>query len=246
MDLPHVRLLRPPALKIDASTPCVLELNIPIRLPHKLDPSITVPPYHPGTTTADDLLDFQALPVLRRLMAAAVMDLFGAEHAAATLEAHQRDTPSAGFPLRLFHQVEATVHEANDVDVVTGYFKDYFGGDQHGPIEAYEEYPEEGRIAIIHSFTLNLVRGVTGGKELEEMNPRALVLHVVEEGDSSAVVRDEVVFRVREYTKDARKHWVSIPLGEEMKRADGLVYPLFPNCDMLEKGVAPGGRGQIS
>ncbi|KAK4040388.1 hypothetical protein C8A01DRAFT_35622 [Parachaetomium inaequale] len=48
MALPLTRLLRPSAMKIDADTPCVLEMHIPIDLPHRLDPSLPAPPYHPA------------------------------------------------------------------------------------------------------------------------------------------------------------------------------------------------------
>ena len=87
MAVPPIRLLRPSAMTIDAEIPCVLEIGIPTTLPHRLDPSLPAPPYHPGTITAEEFRDSYAMPLLRRLVAQIVSHLFGPEHATAALEA---------------------------------------------------------------------------------------------------------------------------------------------------------------
>lgn len=45
MACPPVRLLRPCALQVETTTPCILEVNIPIPLPYRLDPALPAPPY---------------------------------------------------------------------------------------------------------------------------------------------------------------------------------------------------------
>ncbi|KAK4139829.1 uncharacterized protein C8A04DRAFT_32660 [Dichotomopilus funicola] len=59
MTLPPVKLLRPDGLQIDADTPCILEVNIPITLPHQLDPSLPAPPYHNRDGGPEDEIVFE-------------------------------------------------------------------------------------------------------------------------------------------------------------------------------------------
>ena len=173
---PPVRLLRPSWLKIDADAPCVLEMHIPMALPHRLDPSVPAPPYHPGMVTADDLVRLHVTPVLRRVMAAIVSCLFGPQHASAALAAPTWTASAPGAPRRRFlveYDVSAIVDRENGFDLVAGYWKDDQGVEGHGPIDCYEEEPE-GDLLILHAFMVSLVCGVRDAKQLVEMNLRVL------------------------------------------------------------------------
>lgn len=86
MALPPIRLVHTNALKTEATTPCVLEMHVPITLPHRLGPSLRAPPYNPDSVTRDDLLEGHTFPVLRRLMAALVSHMLGPEDGAAVLK----------------------------------------------------------------------------------------------------------------------------------------------------------------
>ena len=123
MAFPPIRLVRISALKIEATTPCVLEMHVPITLPHRLDPSLPAPPYNPDTVTGDDLLERHAFPVLRRLMAAFVSHMFGPEDGAAVLKVAYRGIPAAEAPkLRLVAEFDAIpVAEGNSFDLAAGY-----------------------------------------------------------------------------------------------------------------------------
>lgn len=57
--LPPIRLARPDGFRIDADTPCVLEMQLPIPLPHRLDPSLPAPPYHNDTIDPYVFRDFR-------------------------------------------------------------------------------------------------------------------------------------------------------------------------------------------
>lgn len=221
MAVPPVKLLLPSALKIDADTPCVLQMHIPIALPHRLDPSVPAPPYHPGTVTAECFRDLHAMPLLRRLIAQIVSQMFGPEYAAAALTAPTRAT-SESRNLRLLANWDASavVDKENGFNVAAGYWKDIYSGDSYGPIYAYEEDPW-GRIIIFQAFKMYLVCGVRDAKQLEEINPRALRFDIVE--DSSGNSGHELVFEVREYTEDTRRRTVNVYVGSSMEISDAPV-----------------------
>ena len=100
MAVPPIRLLRPSAMTLHAEIPCVLEIGIPIALPHRLDPLLPAPPYHPGTITAKEFRESYAMPLLRRVVAQIASHLFGSEHAKAALEVPTQAT-SPPYGLRL-------------------------------------------------------------------------------------------------------------------------------------------------
>lgn len=218
MAVPPIRLLRPSALKIDADSPCVLEMRIPIALPYRLDPSLPAPPYHPGTITAEQFRALHAMPLLRGLMAQIVSHMFGPEYAAATLEAPTQAT-SPPCDLRLLATWDASTifDKENGLDFAAGYWKDTYGREGHGPIDA-SQGDLWGRILIFHKFKLSLIRGVRDAKQLEEMYPRAFRFDVIEEGSGES--GHEVVFEVREYTEDIRKRHVNVTLSVPMKFGD--------------------------
>ncbi|KAK4148410.1 hypothetical protein C8A00DRAFT_39026 [Chaetomidium leptoderma] len=228
MALPPVRLLRPSALKIDADTPCVLEMHVPVAVPYRLDSSLPAPPYYPGGVTDEDLLDLHAMPVLRRLMAEIVSHMFGPEHAAAALEAPTRAIPTPGAPkLRLVAEFDASTvaDKENGFDLAAGYWKDTYGIEHHGSIDAYEEDPLSGEIVILQAFMVSLVRGVRDAKQLMEVNPRALRFNLVGEREGSGALGDELVFEVGEYTEDFRKRYINMSLTLPMSIGDSTAAP---------------------
>ncbi|KAK4246602.1 hypothetical protein C7999DRAFT_33034 [Corynascus novoguineensis] len=228
MALPPVRLLRPSALKIDADTPCVLEMYVPVAIPHSLDPSLPAPPYHPGNVTGDDLLDPHAMPVLRRLMADIVSHMFGPDHAAAALEAPTQAMPTPGAPkLRLTAEFDASAvaDKENDFDLAAGYWKDDRGIEHHASIDAYEEDPLSGEIVILQGFIVSLVRGIRDAKQLLEVNPRALRFNLVVGRAGSEALGDELVFEVSEYTEGFRKLYINKSLSYVMGIGDSTAIP---------------------
>lgn len=227
MALPPVQLLRPGALKIDADTPCVMEMHVPVAVPHRLDPSLPAPPYQPGNMTDEDLID-HAMPVLRRLIAEIVCHMFGSEHAAAVLEVPTRAIPiPGGLKLRLVAEFDASAvaDKENGFDLATGYWKDTFGVEHYGPIDAYEEDPRSGEIVILQGFMVSLVRGVRDAKQLMDMNPRALRFDLVEEREGSGALGEKLVFKVGEYTEVFRKRYINKSLSLFVSMGDSTVTP---------------------
>ena len=227
MALPPVQLLCPSALRIDADTPCVLEMHVPIAVPHNLDPSLPAPPYH--NVNGEDLLDLHALPVLRRLMAGIVSHMFGSEHAAAALEATTQAIPTnPGAPnLRLIAEFDASAvaNKENGWDLAAGYWKDTRGIEHHASIDAYEEDPLSGEIVILEGFMLSLVRGVRDARQLMEVNPRALRFDLVGGRGGSRTQGDELVFEVGEYTEGFRTRHINKSLAYLMGIGDSTASP---------------------
>ncbi len=226
MALPPVQLLCPSALKIDADTPCVLEMHVPVAVPHSLDPSLPAPPYH--NVNGEDLLDLYALPVLRRLMAGIVSHMFGSEHAAAALEATTRAIPTLGASnLRLMAEfdVSAVANKENGLDIAAGYWKDTRGTEHHASIDAYEEDPLSGEIVILEGFMVSFVRGVRDARQLMEVNPRAFRFDLVGGRGGSRTQGDELVFEVGEYTEGFRTCYVNKSLAYLMGIGDSTASP---------------------
>jgi hypothetical protein len=226
MALPPVRLLRPSALKIDIDAPCVLEMHVPVKVPHRLDPSLPAPPYHLDSVTSDELLYVHAMPVLRRLMAGVVSQMFGPEHAVTALEAPIQASPDPVAPkLRLLAEFDASdvADKEGGFDLAAGYWKDSRGIEHRESIDAYEEDPLSGEIVILQGFMISLVRGVRDSKQLREMNPRALRFKFVEGREGGGVLGDELVFEVGEYTEYFRQHYINTSLT--MKIGDWTAAP---------------------
>lgn len=225
MALLPIQLVRPSALQIDADTPCVLEMHIPITLPHQLDPSLPAPPYHLGIVGAEAGLSSHAIPVLRRLMAGIVYRLFGPEHAADALNASDQallPTPGARH-LRLVSDFDSSlvIDRKNGFNLAAGYYKDQYGDEGHGPIDAYVE-EIKGHIVILHGFVLHLIRGVRDARKLVEINPRVLRFDLVGEGEGRGALGHELVFGVKEYTEAFRRLFVLKELSILMRNGDSI------------------------
>jgi hypothetical protein len=219
MALPPVRLLRPSALKIDADAPCVLEMHVPVTVPHRLDPSLPAPPYRLDSVTSDELLYLHAMPVLRRLMAGIASQMLGPEHAVTSLEAPIQAIPNpVAAKLRLLAEFDASdvANKEDGFDLATGCWKDSRGIEHRESIDAYEEDPLSGEIVILQGFMISLVRGVRDAKQLKEMNPRAFRFDFVEEEEGGGVLADELVFEVGEYTEYFRQHYINTSLMMEI------------------------------
>ncbi|KAK3301709.1 uncharacterized protein B0T15DRAFT_577978 [Chaetomium strumarium] len=208
MALPPVKLLRPNALQIDANTPCVLEVNIPITLPHRLDPPLPAPPYHNrdgGGLPAEDFRDFNAMPLARALLAQVVSRMFGSEYTGAIVDFRPRARP---FDFLLVASWECdAVTDKTSFDFPAGRWIDMYGKEGHGTIHAFMEVPDLDWIEVYHAFKYYLVRGPWEPGMLEEMNPRVLRFDVVEGSGGSS--EDEIVFEVREYTEVMRTRCVN-------------------------------------
>ncbi|KAH6620953.1 hypothetical protein B0J18DRAFT_431109 [Chaetomium sp. MPI-SDFR-AT-0129] len=228
MALPPVQLVRSSALQIDADTPCVLEMHVPITLPHQLDPSMPAPPYHLAMGAEDGLSSY-ARPVLRRLMAEIVSRLFGPEHAAEALKAPDRALPTPGAHyLRLISDFDLyiIVDRKNGFNLAAGYWKDQYGEEGHGPIDAYVEDIGD-KIIVLRGFVLYLIRGVRDARELVEMNPRVLRFDLVGEGEGEGrgAPGHELVFGVKEYTEFERGCDIPEGLAPLMGVGDLVVTP---------------------
>ncbi|KAK4238534.1 hypothetical protein C8A03DRAFT_33411 [Achaetomium macrosporum] len=221
MAAPSIKLIRPSALQIDASAPCVLEINIPITLSHRLDPSLPAPPYHAGTITAEDFRDHHAMPLLRGLIAQIASHILGPEYAPAALEAEA--TPKISV-LRLLDTWDgsAITDKVDGFNLAAGYLKDMHGEEGHG-IYAYEDIFD--RIEVLHGFKFHLVSGIQQAERLSEINPR-VVRFDVDENSCGGGIGEEVVFKVREYTEDIRARHVNVDVAWRMALEENILQAI--------------------
>jgi hypothetical protein len=196
-------------------------MHVPVTVPHLVDPSLPAPPYHPGNVTGEDLLELHAMPVLRRLMAEIVSQMFGPEHGAAALKAPDRAIPiQETNKLRLVAEFDASAvaDKENGFDLAAGYWKDTHGTEHFEAIDAYEEDLLSGEIVVLQGFMVSLVRGIRDAKQLMEVNPRALCFNFVGLGE-------ELVFEVKEYTEYWRKVYTNMSLSLPMRIGDSTATP---------------------
>ncbi|KAK3293861.1 uncharacterized protein B0H64DRAFT_374723 [Chaetomium fimeti] len=233
-----IKLLRPSALQLSADEPCILEMHIPIALPHRLDPSLPAPPYHTGTILPHDFRDRHAISVFRPLMAQVLAHMLGsasassdpdadpaAEHVAAANAAVSRlgfdvaTSPSDSYRLFDSWEADTVFDKESGFDLERGYWKNKKGEKHRGVIRAFDDVFD--RIIIYHTFVLRLVCGTGEAAAWKEANPRVVRFDVVpveeeEEGDQGWD-GGEVVFEVKEYTENARRRVnaeVAMPMAD--------------------------------
>ncbi|KAH6631829.1 hypothetical protein F5144DRAFT_572305 [Chaetomium tenue] len=213
-----VRLLRPGALQIDATTPCVLEINMPIPLPYRLDPLLPAPPYilddrndndnGNGNDAAipDAFRDTHVQPLVRRLIPQIAAHLFGSDSS----------DSDPDHPGQLLSSWDASIarDKQHDFDFTgCGWWRDHFGVEHRGPVHAYNEFADA--IEVLHAFRFYLVRGVADAAALRASNPRVLRLDVVEGDAGGCGWRQQlgreggVAFEVKEYTEAMRRTYVN-------------------------------------
>ncbi len=139
MAYPPVKLIRPSAFELDLAEPCLLEIHIPIPLPHRLDPSLPAPPYilnhnddlpnPPGNRTTVSPEDYQtihALPLLRYLISQIQSKLFSqptsasAAAVAATTATASSSDPDLGGQLLHSWDVSIVPDKQGRFDVAAG------------------------------------------------------------------------------------------------------------------------------
>lgn len=207
MAVPPITLIRHYTLPTDADKPCVLELHIPINLPHRIDPSLPAPPYHGGTTPVEVFRDDYAMPLLRGLMAQIVSLMFGPDHAATALEAQARAQVGIDHGWHCHHITD----RENGFDLAAGYWKDQYGIECRDPTHAYDDGPD--RIIVFRAFKLRLICGVQDLKKIGELNPRVLRFDMPNRDRLGSGSVEELVFGVREYPEKERRQFVNGGIG---------------------------------
>ncbi|KAL2020070.1 hypothetical protein VTK56DRAFT_8874 [Thermocarpiscus australiensis] len=186
--LPPITLLRPSALLIPSTAPLILEINIPIPLPHHLDPSLPPPPYHnrPGGLPAEFFRDDHAFPLTRALLTKIISHLLGPTYPGALLDvADPRTTtciPGPGdlvglsdskFDFLLVASWECdAVTDKKDFDFEGGWWRDQYGVEHRRVVQGFIEVPGIEWIEVYNAFRYYLVRGVWEVERLEEVDPR--------------------------------------------------------------------------
>jgi hypothetical protein len=227
MVCPRVLLLRPIALQIDATTPCVLEVNIPIPLPYHLDPSLPAPPYilddrndndndnddDNDNTIPDAFRDTHVQPLVRRLIPQIAAHLFGSV-VPDDADSSDSDPDHPGQLLLSSWDANIARDKQDDFDLAgRGWWRDHFGVKHGGAVHAYNEF--DNGIQVLHAFRFYLVRGIADAAALRAFNPRVLRLDVVEGGVDGCGWRQQqgqeggVTFEVKEYTEAMRRTYVN-------------------------------------
>jgi hypothetical protein len=116
------------------------------------------------------------------------------------------------------------IDRENGFNLAAGYYKDQYGDEGHGPIDAYVE-EVGGHIVILHGFVLYLARGVRDAWKLVETNPRVLRFDLAGRGEGRGALGHELVFGVKEYTEAFRKRFVHDELAILVWNGDLIATP---------------------
>ena len=205
-----VKLVRPSALQLSAHEPCVLEIHIPVTIPHRLNPSLPAPPYHAGTVEPYGFRNHHGITVFRPLMAQILAHMLGLNsssdpdyiNAMSNLELEVATDSNDSFRLFATWKTDAVFDKANGFDFEAGYWKSRHGEEHRAIIHAFEDVWD--RIIIYQGYVLWLICGVGEAAGWREVNPRVVRFDVVEEANQDWDGR-EIMFEAGEYTETARR-----------------------------------------
>lgn len=197
MDSFPVKLLLPdqPGFGLTRYTPCVFEVNIPIGLPRLIDSSLPAPPYI-GSKALDNRLQVLVRPLMRAILTGLLKELLGSDYPVCSILGSDPDDITETYRTSE-HWDAKCIQSMADIDLEAGQWKDQFGREGRGPIEAYIENADGG-VSLVLGFSYTLVQGPTipGGDD----NPRAIQFQA-----EPALSDGKVVFHMKEYTGQSRK-----------------------------------------
>lgn len=183
-------------------TPCVFEVIVPIGLPALIDPSLPAPPYV-GSKALDSDLQRLVRPLMRAILSGLLKELLGSDYPICSLLGSDPD----GNISESYREFECwdskIVQSMADVDLEAGRWKDQFGEEGHGKIEAYIDRAGFGHSSLIFGLKYILVQGPTipGGDD----NPRAIQFQA-----EPALSDGKIVFHTQEYSGQGRKSFNNI------------------------------------
>lgn len=197
MDSFPVKLLLPDRLDfmVTSATQCVFEVIIPLEIPRLIDTSLPAPPYI-GIDATYNGLQILVRPTMRAIMSGLLRELMGSGYPVCSLlgsdpdgNISQSNRVSEGWDAKF-------LLDKADFDLKAGTWKDQFGEEGHGTIDAYVEEPD-GWVSLFFGFQYLLVQGtIPEGDE----NPRVIQFRA-----EPALSDGKVVFHTREYTERGRK-----------------------------------------
>lgn len=198
MDSFPVKLLLPdqPGFGLTPHTPCVFEVIVPIGLPRLIDPSLPAPPYI-GSNVLHCSLPPLVRPLMRAILSGLLKELLGSDYPVCSLLGSNANG-DMDDSYRIIERMDSKcIRSMADIDLEAGRWKDQFGEEGHGPIEAYIENGD-GSVALVFGLAYVLVQGPTipGGDD----DPRAIQFQA-----EPALSDGKVVFHMREYTPQGRQ-----------------------------------------
>lgn len=199
MDCFPVKVLLPwpdtSEFKITPVTQCTFEVLIPLGLPRLIDPSLPAPPYIGMDATYNDL-QIRVRPTMRAIITGLLRELMGSDYPVSSLLGYDPDPNYFESHRLLEHWSTHHLLDKADVDLKAGTWKDQWGNEGHGTIDAYVEY-HNGRVDLMYGFRYILVQGsLPEGEE----NPRVIQFEA-----EPALHDGNVILQVREYTELGRK-----------------------------------------
>lgn len=197
MDSFPVKLLLPdrPDFMVTPATQCVFEVIIPLEIPRLIDTSLPAPPYIGDDATYNGM-QILVRPTMRAIISGLLRELLGSDYPVCSLLGSDPDGDiSQSNRIGEWWDTKFILSKA-DLDLKAGTWKDQFGEEGHGTIDAYVEHPD-GQISLMFGLKYLLVQGsIPGGDE----NPRVIQFRA-----EPALSDGKVIFHAREYTDRGRE-----------------------------------------
>lgn len=198
MDSFPVKLLLPdrPDFMVTPVSQCVFEVIIPLGIPRLIDTSLPAPPYI-GMDATYNSLQILVRPTMRAIMSGLLREFMGSGYPVCSILGSDPDgNISQSNRLKEWFDSKFILSMA-DLDLKAGTWKDQFGEEGHGPIDAYVEEPD-GQVELILGFNYLLVQGssIPGGDE----DPRVIQFRA-----EPTLSDGKVIFHAREYTERGRQ-----------------------------------------
>ncbi|KAG6356763.1 hypothetical protein INS49_014637 [Diaporthe citri] len=156
MDSFPVKLLLPdrPDFMVTPATQCVFEVIIPLGIPRLIDTSLPAPPYIGLDATYNGMQNL-VRPTMRAIMSGLLRELLGSDYPVCSLLGSDPDgNICQSNRVGEWWDTKVILDKA-DLDLKAGTWKDQFGEEGHGPIDAQEEGITA--IRITQNFTSGVV-----------------------------------------------------------------------------------------
>lgn len=185
----------PVSFTVTPHTHCIFKVIIPLGVPRLIDTSLPAPPYI-GIDATYNGIQILVRPTVRAILSGLLRELLGNDYpVCSVLGSDPDDDISQSHRLSEGWDSKFIMSEA-DLDLKAGKWKDQFGQEGQGQIDAYVKNID-GHISLMFGFNYLLIQGpIPEGDE---------DLRVIQFTAEPTLSDGKVVFNTREYTERGRQ-----------------------------------------